>query len=55
VVDDQGRVITTVFAASVGERVAGGYGIPNDLIAAALKRARVVPEDKAVRNGSCIA
>ena len=31
VVDGSGHVLSTVFAASVGEKVAGGYGIPNDL------------------------
>lgn len=53
-VDGQGRVLTTVFAATVGERIAGGYGIPNEITAAALERARRVPPDKAVSTGGCI-
>ena len=55
VVDDDGRVLSTVFAATVGERVAGGYGLPNDLVAAALRRAATVPADKRVLTGACVA
>ncbi|MCW2920933.1 MAG: MarP family serine protease [Thermoleophilia bacterium] len=54
-VDDDGRVLSTVFAATVGEKVSGGYGIPNDLVAAALKRATTVPADKRVLTGACVA
>lgn len=36
-VDSGGRVLTTVFAASVGGRVRGGYGIPNGLVRRALQ------------------
>lgn len=53
-VDGDGNVLTTVFAASVGERIAGGYGIPNSITAAALERARRVPSDRAVSTGGCI-
>ena len=31
-VDGDGRVLTTVFAATVGERVRGGYGVPNAIV-----------------------
>ncbi|MCW2923059.1 MAG: MarP family serine protease [Thermoleophilia bacterium] len=53
-VDGNGRVLSTVFASTVGEKVKGGYGIPNDLAAQALERARRVPADFAVRTGPCI-
>jgi S1-C subfamily serine protease len=55
VVDGDGRVLTTVFASTVGEKVAGGYGVPNAIAAQALERARQVPTDKAVATGRCIA
>ncbi|MDQ4041065.1 MAG: MarP family serine protease [Actinomycetota bacterium] len=47
-VDAAGRVVTTVFAATVGGQRAGGYGIPNDVVRAALERAR-----GAVDTGPC--
>lgn len=53
-VDARGRVLTTVFASTVGERIAGGYGIPNRIARAALDRARSVPPDRAVSTGGCI-
>ena len=40
VVDEAGRVLTTVFAATVGGRVRGGYGVPNDIVRDALDGAR---------------
>ena len=40
VVDEAGRVLTTVFAATVGGRVRGGYGVPNDIVREALVGAR---------------
>jgi Trypsin-like peptidase domain/Colicin V production protein len=40
VVDGAGRVLTTVFAATVGGRVRGGYGVPNDVVREALAGAR---------------
>ncbi len=55
VVDGNGRVLSTVFAATVGEKVAGGYGIPNDLVLAAVRRAGAVPPDKRVLTGACVA
>jgi S1-C subfamily serine protease len=40
VVDGQGRVLTTVFAATVGGRVKGGYGVPNAVVRGDLARSR---------------
>lgn len=54
VVDGDGRVLTTVFASTVGERVEGGYGIPNSLTFDALALAKRVPSDKVVRTGPCV-
>lgn len=55
VVDGDGRVISTVFAATVGEKVRGGYGIPNDLVLGTLERAQQVPSDMVVQTGDCVA
>jgi len=38
-VDDDGQVLTTVFASTVDSRTAGGYGVANATVAAELKRA----------------
>ena len=40
VVDGEGRVLTTVFAATVGTSVRGGYGVPNRVVRGALAGAR---------------
>ena len=40
VVDDSGRVLTTVFAATVGAPVRGGYGVPNPVVRSALAGSR---------------
>lgn len=40
-VDGDGRVLTTVFAATVGEARPGGYGVPNRIVREALEQARV--------------
>jgi Trypsin-like peptidase domain/Colicin V production protein len=40
VVDGDGRVLTTVFAATVGGRVRAGFGVPNDVVSGALAGAR---------------
>ena len=40
VVDGDGRVLTTVFAATVGGPVRGGYGVPNAVVRSALAGAR---------------
>lgn len=39
VVDGSGRVLTTVFAATVGTRRRGGFGVPNAVVARALRSA----------------
>ncbi len=38
-VDPAGRVLTTVFAATVGSRAAGGYGVANATVEASLRAA----------------
>ena len=48
VVDARGRVLTTVFAATVGGQTRGGYGVPNDLVRRALGRS-----GSAVDTGPC--
>jgi S1-C subfamily serine protease len=53
-VDGNGHVLTTVFAATVGEQVEGGYGIPNQVAGQALDRAREVPQGRAVVTGPCV-
>lgn len=53
-VDGDGNVITTVFASTVGSRLAGGYGIPNDIVDRALRQARAVPPDRVVTTGPCV-
>jgi S1-C subfamily serine protease len=55
VVDGAGHVIATVFAATVGSKIAGGYGIPNDIVLAALQQGRTVPAGRRVRTGRCVA
>jgi S1-C subfamily serine protease len=47
-VDEEGRVVGTVFAATVGESRHGGYAIPNDVVQEALRRA-----DGPVGTGPC--
>ena len=42
VVDGSGRVLTTVFAATVGGRVRAGFGVPNEVVTEALSGARGV-------------
>ncbi|MCW2926991.1 MAG: Colicin production protein [Thermoleophilia bacterium] len=54
VVDGDGRVISTVFASTVGSQVRGGYGVPNDLAGDALAFGRAVPDGKVVRTGRCV-
>jgi S1-C subfamily serine protease len=48
-VDADGRVMTTVFAARVGETPAGGLGVPNGVVEAALGRS-----DRPVDTGPCV-
>jgi S1-C subfamily serine protease len=40
VVDEKGRVLTTVFAATVGGASAGGYGVANETVSSVLAAAR---------------
>ena len=48
-VDADGRVLTTVFAAAIGERPAGGLGVPNSVVARSLRRV-----SGAVDTGPCL-
>ncbi|MBI5103744.1 MAG: MarP family serine protease [Solirubrobacterales bacterium] len=50
-VDGDGRVVTTVFAASRGAATAGGYGVPNREVRRALEGA--APPGRAVGTGPC--
>lgn len=50
VVDEQGRVLATVFASAVGTKVQGGYGVPNDIV----RDAVAVAGTSAVSSGDCI-
>lgn len=54
VVDRKGNVLTTVFAATVDEKIAGGYGVPNRLVEQALRRAQSVPINRALATGKCV-
>jgi S1-C subfamily serine protease len=47
-VDSRGRVVTTIFAASVGDSRRSGFGVPDSVVAQALRRA-----GGAVDTGSC--
>ena len=47
-VDGEGRVVTTVFAATVGGGQPGGYGVPNAVVRSALRRG-----GDAVSTGPC--
>jgi S1-C subfamily serine protease len=55
IVDGDGHVVATVFAATVGEKIAGGYGVPNDIVLDALQQGQSVPSDRRVRTGRCVA
>ena len=50
IVDGEGEVLTTVFAATVGGPIRGGYGVPNDVVRRRLSRAR-----EQVDTGPCAA
>jgi S1-C subfamily serine protease len=39
-VDEDGRVLTTIFASTVGAGGSSGFGVPDELVSAALERAR---------------
>jgi len=47
-VDEEGRVLTTIFASAVGAGGSSGFGVPDELVSAALERAR-----KPVDTGPC--
>jgi S1-C subfamily serine protease len=53
-VDVDGRVLTTVFAATVDSRVRGGYGVANETVASVLREAGQREREGArVSTGSC--
>jgi S1-C subfamily serine protease len=55
-VDGSGRVLTTVFAATVGGRPRGGYGVANSTVAAAVREAESrVRAGASVGTGPCAA
>jgi S1-C subfamily serine protease len=55
-VDVDGRVLTTVFAATVGSRPRGGYGVANATVAATLREAdQHADEGSQVSTGPCAA
>ena len=49
-VDENGQVLTTIFAATTGRGAPGGYGVPDDIVAAALEEA-----GESVGTGPCAA
>jgi len=53
-VDEDGKVLATVFASTVGEKIRGGYGIPNSIVLKALAIAKKVPQGYGVRTGRCV-
>jgi S1-C subfamily serine protease len=56
IVDGSGRVLTTVFAATVGGRPRGGYGVANETVAAALRQAEArARAGERVGTGPCAA
>jgi uncharacterized membrane protein required for colicin V production len=44
VVDRMGRVVATVFGGSLGSKQKGGYGVPNSIVTAALRKLKPVGE-----------
>ena len=55
-VDDDGRVLTTVFASTVNSRTSGGYGVANATVATELTRANArVAAGGRVSTGACAA
>jgi len=56
IVDVQGHVLSTVFAATVGGRPAGGYGVANATVAAVLREAKAhASQGRTVGTGPCAA
>ena len=54
-VDVDGRVLTTVFAATVGSSSRGGYGVANATVATLLREARARERRRAVSTEPCTA
>jgi S1-C subfamily serine protease len=55
-VDAQGRVLTTVFASTVGDSAPGGYGVANETVAAVLSSASARARNgEQVGTGPCAA
>ncbi|HTC71899.1 MAG TPA: MarP family serine protease [Solirubrobacteraceae bacterium] len=53
-VEDNGRVLTTVFAATVDSKVRGGYGVANETVAAVLREANARERERSqVSTGPC--
>jgi S1-C subfamily serine protease len=53
-VDDDGQVLTTVFAATVDSKVRGGYGVANETVAAVLREADARERERSqVSTGPC--
>ncbi|HTA34972.1 MAG TPA: MarP family serine protease [Solirubrobacteraceae bacterium] len=53
-VDDDGRVLTTVFAATVDSKVRGGYGVANETVAGVLREAQARERERSqVSTGPC--
>jgi S1-C subfamily serine protease len=53
-VDDEGRVLTTVFAATVDSKVRGGYGVANETVAGVLREAEARERERSqVSTGPC--
>ncbi len=54
-VDGDGNVLTTVFAATVGGRPSGGYGVADETVAAVLRQAdEHLREDSQASTGPCV-
>lgn len=53
-VDDDGQVLTTVFAATVDSKVRGGYGVANETVASVLREAEAHERERSqVSTGPC--
>jgi S1-C subfamily serine protease len=53
-VDDDGQVLTTVFAATVDSKVRGGYGVANETVAGVLREAAAHQRERSlVSTGPC--
>jgi S1-C subfamily serine protease len=52
-VDQNGRVLTTIFAATVGGGTPGGFGVANETVASVLASARARAAAAPVSTGPC--